>query len=384
METKDLYKILGVSKGASQEEIRKAYRKLARKYHPDANPDDTEAEERFKGIQHAYEVLSNPGKRREYDEGPRTFFGGNPGGPRFGSGGRPEGRTTFTGDSSDFSDIFSSFGDLGDIFGRSTRNRETLRKGEDATVNVNLRFEDALNGVTTRVSVPVEEVCGDCRGTGAAPGTVPLTCPECRGRGVRSRDQGFFALSEPCLRCRGEGKIIERPCAACGGNGRLRKTRQVMVRIPAGAKDGMKIRVPGRGNAGKNGGSPGDLYVVTRVQEHPVFKRRGDDFVVEVPVSFVEAALGAEIEVPRPGGGPVKLRLPAGTQDGKQFKVRGVGAPRARARDGERGDLIVRVKLVVPKKLTRREREILEALADARDEDVREGLLRVAREATQR
>jgi len=366
METKDLYKVLGVSKGASQEEIRRSYRKLARKHHPDANRDDPGAEDRFKEIQHAYEILSDPEKRREYDEGPRTFFGsqgtgrGGPGGARV----------------EDFSDLFGSFGGLGDIFGRSTRRGEAPRKGEDVTVSINLRFEDALNGVTTRVNVPVEEACGDCRGTGAAPGTAPRTCPDCGGRGVRSRDQGFFALSEPCVRCGGEGTIVERPCPACGGSGRLRKAKQVTVRIPAGAKDGMKIRVPGRGSAGRKGGPAGDLYVVTRVQEHPVFKRRGDDFVVEVPVSFVEAALGAEIEVPRPGGGTVRLRLPAGTQEGKQFRVRGAGAPKARSRSGERGDLIVRASLVVPRKLKRREREILEALAEERSEDVREGLFR--------
>ncbi len=369
METKDLYKILGVSKEASQEEIRRSYRKLARKYHPDANPDNSDAENRFKEIQHAYEILSNPEKRREYDEGPRTFFGsqgagrGGPGGAGFGG-------------FSDLSDLFGSFGDFGDIFGRSTRNRGASLKGEDVTVSVNLNFKDALNGATTRVSVPVEEECGDCRGTGAAAGTAPRTCPECGGRGVRSRDQGFFALSEPCLRCGGEGTVIEKPCATCGGSGKLRKARQVTVKIPAGAKDGMKIRVPGRGNAGRKGGPPGDLYVVTRVQEHPVFKRRGDDFVVEVPVSFVEAALGAEIDVPRPEGGTVKLRLPPGTQDGKQFKVRGAGAPKARTRGAERGDLIVRASLVVPKKLKRREREILEALAEERDENVREELFK--------
>jgi molecular chaperone DnaJ len=366
METKDLYKVLGVAKGASQEEIRRSYRKLARKHHPDANRDDPKAEERFKEIQHAYEILSNPEKRRQYDAGPRTFFGsqgagqGGPGGARVG----------------DFSDLSDLFGGLGDIFGRSTRTREASLKGEDVTVGVNLRFKDALEGVTTRVSVPVEEECGDCRGTGAAPGTAPRTCPECGGRGVRSRDQGFFAFSEPCARCGGEGTIVEKPCLTCGGSGRLRKARQVTVRIPAGAKDGMKIRVPGRGSAGRRGGPAGDLYVVTRVAEHPVFKRRGDDFVVEVPVSFVEAVLGAEIEVPRPEGGTVKLRLPAGTQEGKQFRVRGAGAPKARARGGERGDLMVRTRLAVPKKLKRREREILEALAEERKEDVREELFR--------
>src|SRR5215212_3794006 len=366
METKNLYKTLGVSKEASQEEIRRSYRKLARKHHPDANRDDPKAEERFKEIQHAYEILSNPEKRREYDVGPRTFFGAQ-GAGRGGPGGASPG---------DYSDLSDLFGGLGDIFGRSTRTREASLKGEDVTVAVNLGFKDALEGVTTRVSVPVEEACGDCLGTGAAPGTAPRTCPECGGRGVRSRDQGFFAISEPCPRCGGEGTIVEKPCPTCGGSGRLRKARQVTVRIPAGAKNGMKIRVPGRGSGGRRGGPAGDLYVVTRVAEHPVFERRGDNFVVEVPVSFVEAALGAEIQVPRPEGVTVKLRLPAGTQDGKQFRVRGAGAPKARKRGGEQGDLMVRTRLVVPRKLKRREREILEALAEERGEDVREELFK--------
>src|SRR5215207_1542596 len=276
MEIKDLYKILGVSKEASQEEIRKSYRKLARKYHPDANRDDPEAENRFKEIQHAYEILSNPEKRREYDEGPRTFFGSQ------GAGRRTPGDTNI-GDLSDLSDLLGGFGNLGNIFGRSAGSREASSKGRDVTVNVNLKFNDALNGATTRVSVPVEEACGDWRGTGAAPGTAPRTCPECGGRGMRSRDQGFFALSEPCVRCGGEGTIVESPCPACGGSGNLRKARPVTVRIPAGAKDGMKIRIPGRSSAGRRGGPAGNLYVVTRVREHPVFKRRGDDFVVRVP-----------------------------------------------------------------------------------------------------
>ncbi|HET6884867.1 MAG TPA: DnaJ domain-containing protein, partial [Rubrobacteraceae bacterium] len=240
METKDLYKVLGVSRGASQEEIRRSYRKLAREHHPDANRDDKDAEERFKEIQHAYEILSNPEKRRQYDEGPRAFFGGG----NAGQGGAGGARTA------DFSDLSDLFGGLGDIFGASTRTRETSRKGQNITATVNLSFNDALNGVTTRVNVPVEEACGDCGGTGAAPGTSPRTCPECGGRGVRSRDQGFFAFSERCARCGGEGTIVEQPCPTCSGSGRLRKTRQVTVRIPAGAKDGMKIRVPGRGSAG--------------------------------------------------------------------------------------------------------------------------------------
>src|SRR5918994_3720521 len=297
MEKVDLYKVLEISKEASQDEIRRSYRRLARKFHPDANPGDRQAEERFKEIQHAYEVLSKPEKRREYDEGPRTFFGsggtGQPGDAGFG----------------DFSDLVGGFGNLGDIFGRTNTTQRTQTKGENITVNVRLSFKDALNGVTTRVGVPVEEVCGECGGTGAAPGTMPRTCPECGGRGVQSRDQGFFALSTPCSMCGGEGRIIEKPCAVCGGKGMVRKNRQVKVRIPAGAKDGMKVRIAGRGRAGRRGGPAGDLYVVTRVEEHPVFERRGDDFVVQVPVSFVEAALGAQIEVPRPSGGGGKVRV---------------------------------------------------------------------------
>src|ERR671921_1834001 len=365
MEKVDLYKVLEVSKEASQEEIRRSYRRLARKYHPDANPGDRKTEERFKEIQQAYEVLSKPEKRREYDEGPRTFFGSQgptqPGAADFG----------------DISDLLGGFGNLGDIFGRASGTTRTARvRGDNITVNIRLSFKDALNGVTTRVGVPVEESCGECRGTGAAPGTKPLMCPECGGRGVQNRDQGFFALSTPCSGCGGEGRIIEKPCSVCGGNGRVRRSRQVKVRIPAGARDKMKVRIPGRGNAGTNGGPAGDLYVRTLVEEHPVFERRADDFVVGVPVSFVEAALGAQIEVPRPGGGTLKVQLPAGTQDGKQFKVRGAGAPKAKTNGGERGDLIWRVGVVVPRKLKRREREILEALAEERDEDVREDLFK--------
>jgi len=370
LDTKDLYKVLGVEKGASQDDIRRAYRKLARKHHPDANPDDPKAEGRFKEVQQAYEVLSDPEKRREYDQGPREYFGGA-------GAGRQPGGGTREASFSDLSDLFGGFGDIFGNRGTQQQRRSAARKGEDVTVSVNLKFRDAFRGVTTRVNAPAEESCGDCRGTGAAPGTAPRTCPECGGEGMQSRDQGFFALSGTCSRCGGKGTVVEKPCPACSGRGRVRRVRQVTVKIPAGAKDGMKIRVPGRGGSGERGGPAGDLYVVTRVEEHPVFKRQGDDFVVEVPVSFAEAALGSEIEVPRPEGGTVKLRLAAGSQDGKQMKVRGAGAPRAKSR-GERGDLIVRVRLVVPEKLSRREKEILEALADERDEDVRERLFREA------
>ena len=371
METKDLYKTLEVKKDSSQEEIRRSYRKLARKHHPDANRDDPNAENRFKDIQHAYEILSNPEKRREYDEGPRAFFGGaqQQGGTRQGAP-----RSREDGNFTNLSDLLGGFGNFGDVLGNSRQRSTAPEKGESVTVNVNLKFADSLNGVTTRVNVPVEEGCGVCRGTGAAPGTNPKTCPDCGGLGMKSRDQGFFAFSEPCAKCGGRGRVIEKPCATCGGAGRVRKSRQVNVKIPAGVKDGTKIRIPGRGSASKGGGQPGDLYVVTGVEKHPVFGRRGDDFVIEAPVSFVEAALGAEIRVPKPAGGMVRLRLPAGTQDGKQFKVGGAGAPRPR--DKGNGDLIVRVSVVVPKKLKKREREILEAFAEEHDQDVREDLFR--------
>src|ERR687889_1446377 len=242
MEKVDLYKALEVAKEASQEEIRRSYRRLARKYHPDANPGDKQAEERFKEIQQAYEVLSKPEKRREYDEGPRTFFGsqgaGQPGGADFG----------------DISDLLGGFGNLGDIFGRASGTTRTASaKGENITVNVRLSFNDALKGVTTRVGVPVEETCGECRGTGAAPGTAPLTCPQCGGRGVQSRDQGFFALSTPCSGCGGDGTIIETPCSVCGGQGRVRKNRQVKVRIPAGGPDGGESEVAVGGGGGGAG-----------------------------------------------------------------------------------------------------------------------------------
>lgn len=234
----DLYKALEVSKGATQDEIRRSYRRLARKYHPDANPNDKGAEERFKKVQHAYEILSNPEKRREYDEGPRSYFGQAP-------QGRQQGTNPHN--VADLSDLFGSFGD---VFGGArggANGRPQAVRGDDITATVNLKFKEALEGATTRVSAAVEESCEDCRGTGAAPGTAPRPCPECAGRGVKSRDQGFFALSEPCGRCGGEGTVVEKPCGRCSGVGRLKKNRQVSVRIPAGAKTGTRVRLAGRG-----------------------------------------------------------------------------------------------------------------------------------------
>lgn len=365
---KDLYRVLGVKRDASQDEIRKAYRRLARKYHPDANPDDPKAENHFKDVQHAYEVLSDKEKRRQYDAGPQTFFSGQ-------RGGAGERFTDFSGATTDFSDLFGQFGD---IFGPRNARASQTRRGEDVYVNINLRFMDSLTGITTRVGVPVEEDCGECGGSGAAPGTSPRRCPECGGRGVTGRDQGLFAFSETCGRCGGSGVLIDAPCRVCGGAGRVKRTRQVSVRIPAGVKDGSKVRVPGRGGASREDGPPGDLYVVTRVEEHPLFKRRGDDLLVEVPVSFAEAALGADIEVPLPGDESKRVRLSAGSQSGRQLRIPGAGVPRLKG--GGRGNLIVKVKVVVPEKLTRREREILQVFAEERDEDVRKEFINRAHE----
>ena len=367
--TKDLYETLGVSKKASPDEIKKAYRKLARKYHPDKNPGDQAAEERFKEVQGAYDVLSDPEKRKQYDQfGNRIFTGaGGPGGPG--------------GFNYDFSGGFGDLGDLSDMFGglfdnlrgRTTGARGAQRgqPGRDIEVEVNVSFEDSLRGVETRIPVDVETACSTCRGSGAEPGTTPVVCPECRGRGVVAENQGVFALSQPCPRCRGNGTVVERPCRACQGSGRERRTKRYTVKIPAGVKDGTRIRLKGKGEAGRGGGPPGDLHVVTRVAASPLYERRGSDLVIEVPVTYAEAALGAEAEVPTPDG-QISLKIPAGTQDGRLLRVRGRGAPKLNG--AGRGDLLARVRVAVPTKLTKAEREAIENLQKVSREDPRERL----------
>jgi molecular chaperone DnaJ len=346
---KSLYESLGVAKNASQDEIKKAYRKLARQYHPDKNPGDKEAEERFKEIQGAYDVLSDPEKRKRYD----TVGSAN------GRGG-PGGGWTFN-EGFDFGDL----GDLGDLFGGlfggGTRGRAEPRaqRGNDVEVQVNLSFEDALNGVETKIPVALEVACHTCAGSGAKPGTAPKVCPQCNGRGVVSESQGFFALSQPCPRCRGNGTVIEDPCPTCRGTGRERRTKRYTVKIPAGAKDGTRIRLKGKGEAGWGGGPAGDLFVVTRVEPSQTFTRRGDDLAVDVHVPFADAALGTTASVPTPDG-PVSVKIPAGSEDGKLLRVRGKGAPKLKG--SGRGDVIARVRIDVPKKLSKRERELLEEL----------------------
>lgn len=335
----DLYGVLGVAKNASADEIKKAYRSLARRHHPDRNPGDASAEERFKEVQGAYDVLSDAEKRKQYDA--------------FGSSGRPR---MGPGD-------FAGF-DLGDLFGglfggRAGRGATRAERGPDLEAVVSLSFEDALRGAEVRVPMDVDTACHTCGGSGAQPGTSPKVCPECGGRGVTSETQGFFALSQPCARCRGNGTVIEKPCASCRGSGSERATKRYAVKIPAGARDGTRIRLSGKGEAGRHGGPPGDLYVVARVAPSPLYERRGADLVVDVPVTYPEAALGTTVEVPTPEG-PISLKVPAGSQHGKLLRVRGRGAPKLSG--GGKGDVLARVKITVPTKLTKAEREALEAL----------------------
>ncbi|MGB2876383.1 MAG: molecular chaperone DnaJ [Gaiellaceae bacterium] len=361
---KDLYETLGVSKGASQDEIKKAYRKLARQHHPDNNPGDAAAEERFKEVQTAYDVLSDPEKRTQYDR-----FGAENG--RAGPGG-----FTFTTEGFDVRDL----GDLGDLFGglfgglgsrAQQRERERGRRGGDVEVEVNLSFDDALRGVETKIPVELETACRECGGSGAKPGTAPTLCPECHGRGVKAESQGLFALSQPCPRCRGNGTVIEDPCPRCKGTGRERRTKRYTVKIPAGVKDGSRIRLRGKGEAGWGGAEAGDLFVVTRVAASKLYTRRGDDLVVDLPVTYPEAVLGATVQVPTPDG-PVTVKVKPGTTDGTLLRVKGKGAPKLKG--SGRGDLLARVKLTVPKKLSKGEREAIESLQKASRENPREGL----------
>ncbi|HEY7604670.1 MAG TPA: molecular chaperone DnaJ [Gaiellaceae bacterium] len=347
-----LYETLGVAKNASADEIKKAYRKLARQHHPDANPGDSAAEERFKEVQNAYDVLSDPDKRKQYDAY------GSPNG-RPGAGG---GFTWNAGEGFDFGNL----GDLGDILGgmfgggvRGGRAEPRGQRGNDVEVQVNLSFEDALKGVETKIPVALEVACHTCHGSGAKPGTAPIVCPQCGGRGVVAESQGFFSLSQPCPRCRGNGTVIEDPCPTCRGTGRERRTKRYTVKIPAGVKDGSRIRLKGKGEAGWGGAPAGDLYVITRVEPSKTFTRRGDDLIVEVPVGFADAALGTTVSVPTPDG-EVKVKVPAGSEDGKMLRVKGKGAPKLKG--SGRGNVIARLKIQVPKKPSKRERELLEEL----------------------
>lgn len=360
---KDYYKVLGVSKDATAEEIKKAYRKLARENHPDQNPGNTQAEKRFKEVSEANAVLGDPAKRKQYDE-ERSFFGG---GFRFPRGGAGAGQASTE-------DLFrSGGGGVGDIFGglfnsgggRRTSSRGP-RRGTDIEGEVTISFSDAADGVTVPLQLVSDDACDTCHGTGAEPGTTPTVCPNCEGSGMQtSTSGGVFAVTEPCHTCRGRGMIVEHPCRTCEGTGRGRSTKQINVRIPAGVSDGARIRLRGRGGAGEFGGPAGDLYVVVHVSSHPIFGRKDHNLTVTVPITFVEAALGAEIEVPTLDGTTVRVKIAPGTPNGRVLRVRGRGV---RKGDDSRGDLLVTVEVTVPAELSESARDALSTYASAADE----------------
>jgi molecular chaperone DnaJ len=359
---KDYYSVLGVDADASEKDVTRAYRKLAKQFHPDANPGDTAAEERFKDVSAAYDVLGDADKRKEYDEVRRMVASGvGPGG--FGGPGGFQGNVRFEdiGDMGGLGDI------LGGLFGRGARRRGRQasgpQKGRDLETELHLDFLDAVNGITTTVSFTAEAACSECGGTGAKRGTIPDLCPTCGGTGTIADNQGPFSFSEVCPTCGGRGQVITDPCPKCKGNGIEVRRRDVKVRIPPGVRDGQRIRVSGRGAPGTNGGPPGDLYVVVHVAKHPIFERdskNSRNLIVTVPITFVEAVLGATVKVPTLGD-PVTVKVPAGTESGKTVRVRGRGITSAK---GSAGDLMVRFEVVVPKKLKAEERKAVEALGE--------------------
>ncbi|MFL5896933.1 MAG: molecular chaperone DnaJ [Solirubrobacterales bacterium] len=363
----ELYKTLGVSKKATDEEIKKAYRKLARKYHPDRNPGDQRAEEKFKEISAAHDVLSDPQKREEYDAGPAFGgFGGGQGGP-FPGGGQAGGN--FGG--FDFGDI------LGSVFSRGSRGGHPQQvRGRDLETEVSLGFDQAISGTQISVTVPKQSRCPTCHGSGAKPGTSPVTCPRCEGRGVENQGQGLFSISQPCSLCGGAGQVVEDPCPTCGGSGLTQQSKRYKVNIPAGVRDGSRIRLAGKGEDGPRGGPPGDLYVTTRVASSPVFQRLDDgNLEVTVPITVPEALRGGTIEVPTLGG-TKKIKVAPGTKHGSVQRLRGEGPPR---KGGGNGDIRYRLEIVMPSELSDEQREAVDKLAETLNGgDPRAELLRKA------
>jgi molecular chaperone DnaJ len=369
---KDYYQVLGVPSNASHADIKKAYRKLAQQHHPDANPGNTEAETRFKEVSSAYDVVGDEEKRKQYDQVRQMvgsgggFGGGFPGGGFPGAGGRV--RVENIGDLGDLNDLFGGlFGATGG--GRARSARRQPARGADLETEVRVSFEQAMEGANVPVRIRGASRCTTCGGSGAEPGTSPVTCPQCGGAGQVSVNQGLFQMAQTCPRCSGSGQIVEHPCHTCRGAGFEQATREFQVKIPAGVRDGARIKLTGRGEAPRAGGQPGDLYVVVRVQPHRVFGRKGNDLTVELPVTYPEAALGSNVQVPTLNG-PVTLKVPSGTPSGKTFRVRGKGVP---ARNGP-GDLLVTVKVDVPKKLNREQKDLLRQLQDAERESPRRSL----------
>ena len=386
---KDYYAALGVPKDADAAAIKKAYRKLARDLHPDKNPGNTEAEARFKDVSEAYDVLSDAKRRGEYDEARRLFGAGARGGGF--PGGFPGGAGGAGGQPFDLGDLFNATGGagargagggLGDLLGGlfgggatggSARSRSQAAsgpaRGQDVETEATLSFDEAVLGVTVPLRMQSPGTCPTCHGSGAKPGTSPHTCPVCQGAGVTSRSQGAFAFSEPCRNCRGSGQVVDDPCPTCGGNGITTQTRTITVRIPAGVKDGQRIRLAGKGAPGRRGGPAGDLFVVVHVGEHRLFGRKGDDLTLSVPITFAEASLGTTLTVPTLDG-TVSLKVPAGTTSGRTLRVRGRGVKGK----GRAGDLLVTLDVAVPTRLTPAQRKVIETLAEEMPEDPRPGI----------
>lgn len=379
-EKRDYYEVLGVPRTASQEDIKKAYRRLARQYHPDVNPGDPNAEAKFKEINEAYEVLSDPQKRAQYDQfghaafDPSAFTGGSGAGPDFGG----------FGDFGSFGN-FGGFGDLFEMFfgGFGRERRQGPERGADLEYGLEISLEEAATGLEKDIEVLREETCSTCGGTGAAPGTRPEACPLCGGTGQvrqeRATPFGRMVNITTCPRCHGSGRVINRPCGTCDGSGRVRRARRITVRIPAGVDTGARLRLAGEGEAGRFGGPPGDLYVLITVRPHRIFSRQGDDLFTEVKLNIVQAALGAEIEVPTLEG-KAKLTIPEGTQTGTRFRLRGKGMPRLRGHG--RGDLHVTVTVETPTQLNEKQRELLRELGKTLGDKTEEkGFFRKVRDA---
>jgi molecular chaperone DnaJ len=360
----DYYKTLGVDKKATPEEIKKAYRKLARKYHPDRNPDDKHAEERFKEVSQAHDVLGDPEKRKQYDNGSGPFASGAQGGGFGGFG-------NFDFDASSMGDILSNLfsGGSGPGGAGSRRARSRPQRGRDLETEVRISFDQSISGAQVPLSVPTSGACPTCHGTGAKPGTTPQVCPRCEGRGIETEGQGMFSISQPCSRCGGSGTVIEDPCPTCHGSGAVRSVKRFRVNIPAGVKEGSRIRVPGKGEAGARGGPAGDLYVVTHVDPSPAFKRKGDNLEVEVPLTIPEALLGAEVRVPTLDGSKT-LRVKPGTRHGALQRLRGEGPPKLGTKGlgsppttPARGDIHYRFTIDVPEELSDEQRAAVDELS---------------------
>ncbi|MEO0454152.1 MAG: molecular chaperone DnaJ [Verrucomicrobiota bacterium] len=361
----DYYEILGTAKGATEEEIKKAYRKMAIKYHPDKNQGDKEAEEKFKEIGEAYEVLSDAEKRAAYDRyGHQAFEQGG-----FGSAGQSGGG--FHDPFDVFREVFNGGGGggiFGDMFEEAFtgRGRGSSGRGADLRYDMEISLEEAVNGAEKQISIRKPASCGSCDGSGAAKGSSVVTCSTCRGTGQVSVSRGFFSMSQPCPTCGGSGQTIEKPCAECGGHGRVEKTSKIKVKIPAGVDTGSRLRMPNQGEAGMRGAESGDLYIVIHIKQHALFERHDNDLFCEVPISFVKATLGGELIVPTLEG-RASVKVPAGTASGKVFRLRSKGVPDLRS--GARGDLHVRIYVEVPRKLNAEQKKALEAFAEVCDDD---------------